>query len=64
MGEEENVADYGEAGGTHDEWCAEVDALGEYGDYDREDECHGVGRDGEQLGLSGGVSELLDDRGL
>lgn len=36
-------------------------ALGEDGYRDGEDECNGVGRDGEELGFGGGVAELFDD---
>ena len=41
-----------------------MSAFREHGDNDGKNECHSVWGDGEQLGLGGGVSELLDDGGL
>ena len=56
-GDEDGEAGDREEGAEGEVWGAEAGAIGEVGDYDREGERGGDGRDGVQLGLHGGVAE-------
>lgn len=61
VGQEDDIADYGEGRGGDDEDGAFVQALGVDGDGERGDESEGVWGDGEQLRVGGGVAKVFDD---
>lgn len=56
VGEQDNVPDCAEGGGSGDEGGTLVQALGECGYGQRRNEGECVGRDGQELGVSGCVS--------
>ena len=63
-GEEEDVAEDGDAGGGDYEGGANVGAFRKDGHCDGEEGGAGVGGDGEELGLGGGVAEFFYYGGL
>lgn len=64
VGEQDDVAGYGEGGAGEDEGGAAGGALGDCGEEDCEEGREGVGGDGEELGGGGGVAEGVYDGGL
>lgn len=62
-GKEDDVANDGGAGTAEDEGGAAAGALGKNSNNDRKESSDGVGRDREELGLGGRVSQRCDDGG-
>lgn len=56
VGEEHDVADYGEDGGADDEDGTLVQTLRDCGYIEGGEEGKGIGRDGEELGGCGAVA--------